>query len=66
MEPAEIPIHSFIVKIWREEPGDPVAWRGHVTHVPSGERVYLTSLNGLNTFIAPYLLEMGISLPAIE
>jgi hypothetical protein len=50
--------HSFIVRLWREEideeAGQPV-WRGHITHVPSGTRRYLTDLREVTAFIAPYL-----------
>ena len=55
--------HSFIVKIWLEETAketDQVRWRGHIKHVQSGERRYLKDLDGIATFIAPYLEEMGV------
>jgi hypothetical protein len=56
--------HSFIVKIWIEERAvaDSMAlWRGHITHVPSGERAYFQDLAGVAAFIAPYLEELGAS-----
>ncbi len=55
--------HSFIIKIWIEEVTDEtkqVAWRGHITHVPDGERQYLHGLPDIQTFIAPYLKAMGV------
>jgi hypothetical protein len=55
--------HSFIVKIWREESAAEAGratWRGHITHVPSGDRRYLSSLDEICRFIAPYLEQLGI------
>lgn len=64
MRPDEEPsTHSFIVKIWLEEPARATRrarWRGHITHVQSGERRYLKNLAGVADFIAPYLEEMGV------
>jgi hypothetical protein len=57
--------HSFIVKVWVEEPAVEAGeglWRGHITHVSSGRRRYLKSLDEIGDFIAPYLEEMGIKL----
>lgn len=57
----ETRFNSFIVKIWLEPPGDETKatkWRGHVTHVPSGRRVYITDLDEIRKFIAFYLVEM--------
>jgi hypothetical protein len=54
--------HSFIVKVWREETiekTNEVKWRGHITHVSSGERQYFQNLPGILTFIMPYLERMG-------
>ncbi len=56
---------SFIVKIWLEETAEEAGramWRGHVTHVPSGQRRYIQDLDGIATFIVPYLEEMGVEL----
>ena len=55
--------HSFIVKIWREEPAgqnETTTWRGRITHVPGGERRYLQNLNEVARFIAPYLVALGV------
>jgi hypothetical protein len=58
MSPFESKTHSFIVKIWLEETANDAAqakWRGHITHVPDGERRYLKSIHEITRFIAPYL-----------
>ncbi len=55
--------HSFIIRIWLEETDEEagrVTWRGHITHVPSGERRYLKDLDDILAFIAPRLKEMGV------
>jgi hypothetical protein len=57
--------HSFIVKVWLEETVEEAGtaiWRGRVTHVPSGERRYITKLDDILAFIAPYLQGMGVRL----
>jgi hypothetical protein len=58
MDQREGQTHSFIIRLWLEETvgetGQPV-WRGHVTHVPSGERRYVQDLNQILAFVAPYL-----------
>jgi hypothetical protein len=50
---------SFIVKTWIEAtsppPGRVSVWRGHITHVPSGERRYVKDLDEISVFIARYL-----------
>jgi len=53
---------SFIVKIWLGERGvaGGTGWRGHVTHVPSGRRVYIESLEEIPFFMAPYLEKMKV------
>lgn len=54
---------SFVVKVWLEETVEEAGratWRGHVTHVASGERRYLESLTGVGTFIRPYLERWGV------
>ena len=56
--------HSFIVKIWLEntvEEAGQASWRGHITHVPSGQRRYLQSLAEILQFMVPYLEEMGVN-----
>ena len=61
----ELNTHSFIVKIWLEEPaegGQQAKWRGHITDVPGGERRYLKDLSEIVAFIVPYLVSMGVRL----
>ena len=63
MEFPEASIDSFILKIWLEETiaeAGQTIWRGHITHVASGERHYLQGLDEIAVFILPYLEEMGI------
>jgi hypothetical protein len=62
MDPHELRITSFIVKIYvdRSEDGSgPVTWHGQVTHVPSGARRGLRDLDEIAGFVAPYLEEQG-------
>jgi hypothetical protein len=62
---SETNIHSFIIKIWFEELSEEIDqfdWRGHITHVPSGRRQYLKELNGILSFITPYLERAGVKL----
>ncbi len=52
-------VQAFIVKFWLEETAEEVGnsfWRGHITHVPSGKRVYLNRIREIREFIAPYLI----------
>ncbi|MBZ5520643.1 MAG: hypothetical protein LAP21_00080 [Acidobacteriia bacterium] len=55
-------IHSFVVKIWSEQPDKDAAprWRGHITHVPSNERRYLKSLEDISEFVDIYLQRMRV------
>jgi hypothetical protein len=65
METPDPSAHSFIVKIWIEEAGKGQTrptWRGHIVHVPGGERRYLKSLGDIIDFITPYLEEMNVAL----
>jgi hypothetical protein len=62
VEPYEETTHSFIIRLWRESP-DGVrggAWRGHITHVPSGRRQYVQTLGQVSDFIADYLERMDV------
>ena len=55
--------HSFVVKVWLEETVEEAGrarWRGHVTHVASGERRYLESVSSVAAFIRPYLERWGV------
>lgn len=65
MDALEANTHSFIVKVWLEESADEngrVLWRGHITHVTSGERRYFRHLDQISDFIGPYLARMGVKL----
>ena len=44
--------HSFVVRIWLEDEDNRASWRGHVTHVPSGNRQYVERLTDIVDFIA--------------
>jgi hypothetical protein len=65
MESLESTSQSFIVKVWVEdavEADGHSVWHGHITHVPSGKRHYVKSLDEIKDFIAPHLEEMGVRL----
>jgi hypothetical protein len=64
MPPFESTTHSFIIRIWLEEPAEAgrAKWRGHITHVPSGERHYVENLEDAVDFMLPYLTNMGVTL----
>lgn len=51
---------SFIVRLWLEatagEAGQRV-WRGHVTHVPTGQRRYILVPEEIAEIIRPYMTE---------
>lgn len=58
MDDSEYNIHSFIVKIWPEEAAQKAGrakWRGHIVHVPDGERRYFKDLDDISGFVASYL-----------
>jgi hypothetical protein len=62
VEASEAEVHSFILKVWRVEEGedaDRPLWRGHITHVPGGERRYVQDLEEITSFVASYLEQMG-------
>lgn len=68
MDLIEFNTHSFVIKVWREDLAEDQQegrWRGHITHVPSGERRYLKNLNGIVGFMLPYLESMGVRTDAI-
>ncbi|CAN5877313.1 hypothetical protein BH23ACT12_BH23ACT12_11690 [soil metagenome] len=49
---------SFIFRIWREEPfqdGSPLDFRGHMTCLLDGTRVYFSSWIEIQAFINSYL-----------
>jgi hypothetical protein len=56
---------SFIIRIWIEESAavaNGATWRGHITHIPDGERRYFQRLTDLALVIGPYLIRMGVRL----
>jgi len=62
MDDSEYNIHSFIVKIWLEEAAQRASrarWRGHIIHVPDGERRYFNDPDDILGFVASYLDEVG-------
>ena len=69
MDLVEFNTHSFVVKIWLEEPADDGhkgKWRGHITHVPDGERRDLKGIGEIADFIVPYLASMGVKVDALS
>ena len=63
MDLYEYNTHPFIVKIWLEETVEETGratWRGHITHVTSGQRRHVQDLNEITNFIVPYLESMGV------
>jgi hypothetical protein len=63
MDLSNLDIHSFIIKIWLEEPTESSqkrTWRGHITHVPGGERRAVKQLDEIFVFIIPYLEARGV------
>lgn len=56
--------HLFVVRLWSEAAEKTrLPLRGSVEHIPSGQRLYFTSLNDLSDFIA---LKAMISSPSIS
>jgi hypothetical protein len=56
---------SFIVKLWQDSDAAPSpsgGWRGQVTIVPSGERLYASKLDELPTLLASQIERAGIRL----
>lgn len=63
MDSHEADISSFVIRIWIEEPGDEssgATWRGHITHVLSGNQHYFQELNAIATIMTPYLQAKGV------
>jgi hypothetical protein len=55
----------FIIRIWVEEDAQEsgmVVWRGSITHVASGKRIYFNSIDKMNAVIISYLREWGVDL----
>jgi len=52
LNPIDSQRHLFVVRLWCESlpPASPI-WRGSVEHIPSGQRLYFSSLIDLTDFI---------------
>jgi hypothetical protein len=54
----EARIVSFIVRVWREEPvtkKHQAIWRGHITPIPNGKRLYFKNIYEIPDLITAYL-----------
>jgi hypothetical protein len=63
MDLPESNTQSFVIKIWLEETVEEsgrALWRGHITHIPSGERSFIKDLREISSFISPYLEALGV------
>lgn len=63
MKMLDHPMHSFVIKIWLEESAEEsgqAVWRGKITHVDSGERHFVKSLDEISAFLTLYLEKMGV------
>jgi hypothetical protein len=57
--------HSFVFRFWPEpwdEQEPQLLWRGHVTHVPGGERLFVQNLGDALNFMAQFLQGTGVDL----
>lgn len=65
IDPNEIKSHSFVLKIWVNEPPDHEdisTWRGRITHVMEGRYMYVKNLEEIIQFLMPYFKRMGIQI----
>ncbi|MCI0396436.1 MAG: hypothetical protein L0332_00855 [Chloroflexi bacterium] len=56
----EAEAHSFVVRLWRENPDnsdEPGEWRGWLEHVQSGQRHYFRAVTDISRIVATYLGE---------
>ncbi len=61
----EVGSQSFVIKTWCDPIGDSTAWRGRITHVPSGAQRHVQSIGDISAFLATYLTPAPTtSLPA--
>lgn len=54
----DLSIWHFVVRLWLEaqdEAATVFTWRGQVTHVPSGRRIYVNQLDDVQTAINSFL-----------
>lgn len=61
MDLGENGIHVFVTRIWLEERDEKgrAIWRGHITHVLTGKRRYVQSIEDIPAFIKPYIQAMA-------
>jgi hypothetical protein len=63
MDLIETSTQSFVIKIWVEETVEEAGealWRGHITHVLSGERHHFGNIEEMIALMGRYLKEVGI------
>lgn len=62
MDPSDSTTHTFIVRLWMEDPEQPDVrrWRGHITHLIDEQRSYVQSLNEIADFFGRYLTIDGV------
>ena len=55
MDVQETSTHVFVIRLWTEEVDEEgrATWRGHITHVLTGKRRYLDTMEGISAFIEP-------------
>ena len=60
--PPDVRSHSFVVRLWIEEPGGKrgqATWRGHITNVATREKRYVKDLDDIVLVIMPCLQRVG-------
>jgi hypothetical protein len=60
MDLQETSTHVFVIRLWLEEKDQRgrASWRGHITHTLTGKRRYLEDMEGISSFIEPYIQTM--------
>lgn len=56
---------SFVVRVWIEQAsadGHQTQWRGHITHIPSGDAQYFKDLAEVPLIMASHLQQMGVKM----
>lgn len=64
----EADAHSFVIRLWLEDLapgaiGNKVRWRGHVTHVMSGERRHVEDWVSVIDFVFSHFEDADVQLP---
>jgi hypothetical protein len=60
MAERESEYHSFVLRLWVEEPATrkaPALWRGHITNLLDRQRRYVQTCQEIQDFISGYVLE---------